>query len=163
MIIESTLNRQEFVRHSLTRHFSRPAFYFYAFIFAALTTYTFITPGARQGLYLAAVLPVLAYSLGGVMAAIGRSRDKRLPLYLPIRYEFGKDGVEVSSKIGRTLIPWADLRNWRKMVGVYELAVSNGQLLVISQRAVTPHQVGPFEQLLDQQIYPKPQPGGVGK
>jgi hypothetical protein len=159
MIIESTLTREEFVRHSLTRHFSRPSFYFYAFVFAALTTYTFITPGARQTLYLAAVLPVLAYSLGGVIAALRRSRDKNMPLYLPIRYEFGPEGVEVSSRLGRTVVNWADIRNWRKVVGVYELAIGNGQLLLISQQAVAPRQVAPFEELLDQRIYPKPKQG----
>jgi hypothetical protein len=159
MIIESTLTREEFVRHSLTRHFSRPSFYFYAFVFAALTTYTFITPGARQTLYLAAVLPVLAYSFGGVIAALRRSRDKNMPLYLPIRYEFGPEGVEVSSRLGRTVVNWADIRNWRKVVGVYELSVGNGQLLLISQQAVAPRQVAPFEELLDQRIYPKPKQG----
>lgn len=163
MIIESTLTRQEFVRHSLTRHFSRPSFYFYAFIFAALSTYTFITPGARQTLYVAAVLPVLAYSFGGVIAALRRSRDKNLPLYLPIRYEFGQEGVEVSSRLGRTMVSWADLRNWRKVVGVYELALGNGQLLVISQQAVAPRQVTSFEELLDRRIYPKPEQGRASK
>jgi hypothetical protein len=155
MIIESVLNRQEFVRYSLTRHFSRPSFYFYAFVFAALSTYTFITPNARQTLYLAAILPVLAYSLGGWIAVQRRSRDESLPLYLPIRYEFGKEGVEISSRLGRSEVPWRDLRSWRKQVGVYEIAISNGQVLVIAERALAVRQVEQFEELLNKQIYTK--------
>lgn len=152
MIIESTLNRQEFVRYSLTRHFNRPSFYFYAFICAALTTYTFITPGARQALYLAAALPVLAYSLGGWIAVMRRSRDESMPLYMPIRYEFSKQSIEVNSRLGRSVVAWSDVRDWNKVIGVYELSLENGQLLVIAQRAVAPQQVSQFEALLNQQI-----------
>ena len=159
MIIESTLSRQEFIRHSLTRHFRRPAFYAYAAVGAVLLTYAFFNPDVPLLLYLAAVLPLLAYALGGWFAVIRRSRDESLPVYVPIRYEFAKSGIEVSSRLGRSVIPWEQLRAWRKVVGVYELALTNGQLLVISQRAVGVRQVGALEQLLNARITPKPEPG----
>jgi hypothetical protein len=152
MIIESTLNRQEFVRYSLNRHFSRPSFFVYAFIFAALTTYTLVTPGARQALYLAAILPLLAYILGGWIAIVRRSRDKDMPLYLPIRYEFSKHGIETSSRLGRSELPWSDVREWHKTVGVYELSLKNGQMLVITERAFAPQQISQFEELLKKQV-----------
>ncbi len=159
MIIESTLSRQEFIRHSLTRHFRRPVFYAYAAVGAVLLTYAFFNPDVPQLLYVAAVLPLLAYAISGWVAVVRRSRDESLPIYLTIRYEFAKSGIEVSSRLGRSIVPWEQLRAWRKVVGVYELALTNGQLLVISQRAVGARQIGAFEQLLTTRITPKPEPG----
>lgn len=159
MIIESTLTRQEFTRHALTRHFRRPAFYLFVFVCAVLTAYGFITPGVSNLVYLAAWLPVLVYAVGGWVVITRRGRDESLPLYLPTRYEFGKGGVELSSRQGRASFAWGEFRAWRKVVGLYELALTNGQLLVISARAVPPRQVASFEALLAKQISPKPEVG----
>lgn len=159
MIIESTLSRQEFVRHALTRHFRRPAFYIYAFVCAVLTTYAFFQADPSNLILLAAWLPVLVYAIGGWLTITRRSRDEGLPLYLPTRYEFTKGGVELSSRQGRDKFAWGDFRAWRKVVGLYELSLANGQLLVITQRAVPPRQVGAFEELLTRQIMPKPERG----
>lgn len=159
MIFESTLTRQEFTRHALTRHFRRPVFYVFVFVCAVLTAYGFFTPDAPWLIYLAAWLPVLTYGVGGWIMVTRRARDERLPLYLPTRYEFSKGGVELSSREGRNKFTWGDFRAWRKVVGLYELALTNGQLLVISSRAVPARQVGPFEELLAKQIQPKPEVG----
>lgn len=159
MIIESTVSRQEFIRHALTRHFRRPAFYLFVFVCAVLTAYGFLTPDAPSIIYLAAWLPLLVYAVGGWIALTRRARDASLPIYLPTRYEFGKTGVELSSRQGRSRFNWDDFRAWRKVVGLYELALTNGQLLIISARAVPPRQVASFEQLLARQIRPKPEVG----
>ena len=82
-----------------------------------------------------------------------------MPVCLQTRYEFTKSGMEPSSRQGRSQFTWSDFRGWRKVVGVYELTLTNGQLLVISARAVPPRQVGPFEELLKKQIAPKPEVG----
>lgn len=154
MIIESALTKQEFVRHALTRHFRRPAFYLYAFVAAVLTTIAFLQDEPSTLLLAAAWLPILIYGVGGWVQITRRSRDASLPLYLPTRYEFGKSGVEISSRQGRSTFSWADFRGWRKVVGLYELALANGQLLVFSQRAVAPRQVAALEELLTRQIKP---------
>lgn len=159
MIIESTLTRREFVRHALTRHFRRPAFYLYAFVCAVLTAYAFFQESPLTLLLLAAWLPLLVYAVGGWVTITRKGRDESLPLYLPTRYEFSKSGVELSSRQGRSTFAWGDIRAWRKVVGLYELSLTNGQLLVLSERAVPPRQVGAFEQLLSQQIKPKPEAG----
>ncbi len=159
MIIESTVSRQEFVRHALTRHFQRPTFYIFVAVCAVLTAYGFLTPDATALIYLAAWLPLLVYAVGGWVALSRRARDESLPIYLPTRYEFGKNGVEMSSRQGRSRFSWEDFRAWRKVVGIYELALTNGQLLIISARAVPPRQVASFEQLLSSQIRPKPELG----
>jgi hypothetical protein len=159
MIIESALTRQEFVRHALTRYFRRPAFYLFVFVCAVLTAYGFLTPGASNLVYLAAWLPVLAYAIGGWVRITRQGRDESLPLYLPTRYEFGKGGVELSSRQGRSRFAWDDFRAWRKVVGLYELSLTNGQLLVIAARTVPARQVGSFEELLTRQIKPKPELG----
>jgi hypothetical protein len=156
---ESTLTRQEFVRHALTRHFRRPAFYLYAFVCAALTTYAFFQDEPSNLLLAAAWVPVLVDAVVGWVTISRRSRDQSLPLYLPTRYEFSKGGLELSSRQGRGKFSWSDIRAWRKVVGLYELSLTNGQLLVISQRAVPPRQVGAFEDLLTRQITPKPERG----
>lgn len=159
MIIESTLTPQEFVRHALTRHFRRPAFYLYAFVCAVLTTYAFFQPEPSTLLLIAAWVPVLVYAIGGWVMITRRSRDTSLPLYLPTRYEFTKGGVELSSRQGRSKFAWTDFRAWRKVVGIYELSLTNGQLLVITQRAVPPRQMNAFEELLTKQITPRPEAG----
>jgi len=159
MIIESTLLPQEFVRHALTRHFRRPAFYLYAFVCAVLTTYAFLQDDPLTILLAAAWIPVLVYAVGGWISITRRSKDASLPLYLPTRYEFGKTGIELSSRQGRTKFAWSEFRAWRKVVGLYELSLTNGQLLVISSRAVSPRQIGAFEELLNRQITPKPERG----
>jgi hypothetical protein len=159
MIIESTLNRQEFTRHALTRYFRRPVFYVYAFVCAVLTAYAFFQEEPSTLLLAAAWLPVLVYSVGGWVNIARRSRDESLPLYQPTRYEFGKGGVELSSRQGRSSFSWSDFRAWRKVVGLYELSLTNGQILVISQRAVPPRQIDGFEQLLTKQITPRPEAG----
>lgn len=159
MIFESTMTRQEFLRHALTRHFRRPAFYLFVFVAAVMTTYGFVTPDAPTLVYLAAWLPLLIYAVGGWVTLSRRAGDEKLPIYLPTRYEFTKSGIEMSSRQGRSKFAWADFRGWRKVVGVYELALTNGQLLVISGRAVPPRQVGAFEELLRKQIAPKPEVG----
>jgi len=48
MIIESARTPQELVRHALTRHFRRPAFYLYSFVCAELTTYAFLHANAHS-------------------------------------------------------------------------------------------------------------------
>jgi hypothetical protein len=159
MIIESTLTPQEFVRHALTRHFRRPAFYLFAFVCAVLTAYAFFQDEPSPLILLAAWLPVLVYAVGGWVSIVRRSRDQGLPLYLPTRYEFTRGGVELSSRQGRDRFAWSDFRAWRKVVGLYELSLVNGQLLVITQRAVPPRQAGAFEELLAKQITPKPERG----
>jgi hypothetical protein len=159
MIFESALTQQEFLRHALTRHFRRPAFYLFAFVAAILTTYGFVTPDAPVLVYLAAWLPLLIYGVGGWVALTRRAKDASLPVYLPTRYEFTKSGLELSSRQGRSKFAWGDFRAWRKVVGVYELALTNGQLLVISGRAVPPRQAGALEELLKKQIAPKPEVG----
>ncbi|MFV9505281.1 MAG: YcxB family protein [Oscillochloridaceae bacterium umkhey_bin13] len=159
MIIESTLNRQEFIRHALTRHFRRPTFYIFAFVAAVLTAYAFLIDDAPNIIYLAAWLPVLMHTIVGLITITRQSGDKNLPLYLPTRYELTRKGIELSSRQGRTELSWADFRAWRKVVGVYELALTNGQLLVITQRAVPPRQTAAFEELLTKQITPQAEAG----
>jgi hypothetical protein len=159
MIFESTLTRREFLRHALTRHFRRPTFYLFVFVAAVMTTYGFVTPGVPMLLYFATWLPLLIYAVGGWIALSRRSRDESLPIYLPTRYEFSKSGLELSSRQGRSKFTWGDFRAWSKVMGVYELALTNGQLLVIAARAVPPRQVGAFEELLRKQIAPKPEVG----
>jgi hypothetical protein len=159
MIIESTLTRQEFVRHALTRHFRRPTFYLYTFVCAVLTAYAFLQEEPLTLLLVAAWLPLLVYSVGGWIRITRQGRDTSLPLYLPTRYEFSKSGLELSSRQGRSRFAWDDIRAWRKVVGVYELSLTNGQLLVLSERAVPPRQLRAFEELLSRQIRPKPEPG----
>lgn len=159
MIIESTISRQEFLRHALSRHFRRPGFYLFAFVAVVITTYTFWEPDVPWFVYIAAWLPVLVYGVTGWVAIARRSRDPNLPIYLPTRYEFGKNGVEVSSRQGRSTLSWDSFRNWRKADGVYELTLRNGQLLIISQRAVSPRQAGALEALLRKHIAPRPEPG----
>jgi hypothetical protein len=159
MIIESTLTPQEFTRHALTRHFGRPAFYLYSFVCAVLTTIAFFQTTPLGLLLAAAWIPLLVYAVGGWVSITRRSRDESLPLYLPTRYEFGKGGVELSSRTGRASFAWGDFRAWRKVVGLYELSLNNGQLLVIAQRAVPPRQTGALEELLKRQIKPKAEAG----
>ena len=159
MIIESALLPQEFVRHALTRHFRRPAFYLYSFVCAVLTTYAFLQDDPLMLLLAAAWIPLLVYAIGGWVQISRRSRDANLPLYLPTRYEFTKSGIELSSRQGRTKFAWGDFRAWRKVVGVYELSLTNGQLLVFTGRAVPHRQTGALEELLTRQITPKPEAG----
>jgi hypothetical protein len=159
MIFESTLTRQEFTRHALTRHFRRPVFYVFVTVCALLTAYGVLTPEAPWLVYLAAWLPLLVYGIGGWIMVTRRARDESLPLYLPTRYEFTKGGVELSSRQGRSSFTWADFRAWRKVTGLYELGLTNGQLLVISAQAVPPRQIAGFEELLNKQIQPKPEIG----
>lgn len=163
MIIESALTRQEFIRHALTRHFGRPTFYVFAFVAAVLTAYAFLADDAPTILYLAAWLPLLVYAVGGWITISRQSRNQSLPLYLPTRYELTRKGIELSSRQGRSEFAWTDFRAWRKVVGLYELALTNGQLLVITQRAVPPRQVGSFEELLRKQIQPRPEVGVFDK
>jgi hypothetical protein len=159
MIIESTLTRQEFVRHALTRHFRRPAFYLYTFVCAVLTAYAFLQEEPLTLLLVAAWLPLLVYGASGWVRITRQGRDTSLPLYLPTRYEFSRGGLELSSRQGRSKFAWDDIRAWRKVVGVYELSLTNGQLLVLSERAVPPRQLRAFEELLSKQIKPKPEAG----
>ncbi|MGQ9925606.1 MAG: YcxB family protein [Chloroflexaceae bacterium] len=159
MVIESTISRKEFLRHALSRHFRRPGFYLYAFVAATLTAYGFFAPNAPTILYLAAWLPLLVYGAAGWIAITRRSRDTSLPIYLPTRYEFDKRGVEMSSRQGRNTFAWDEFRNWRKAEGVYELTLRSGQLLIISQRALSPRQAAALEDLLKKQITPRPEPG----
>ncbi|RRR69292.1 MAG: YcxB family protein [Candidatus Viridilinea halotolerans] len=152
MMIESSLTRQEFVRYSLKRHFTRLTFYLYASVCAVIAAFTYFNPQVSRLLYLAAVLPVLAYSIGGWLAVLRRSRDEHLPVYLPIRYTFSKNGVEVSSRLGRSVVPWSDIKGWEKLLEVYELALQNGQVLVIAQRALAARQLSEFEELLRKHV-----------
>ena len=101
MIIESTLTPQKFVRHALTRHFRRPAFYLYAFVCAVLTTYAFLQDDPLALLLAAAWVPLLVYAAGGWLSITRRSRDKGLPLYLPTRYEFSKGRGNIYSSQAR--------------------------------------------------------------
>jgi len=159
MIIESTLSRQEFTRHALTRHFSRPGFYLYAFVAAVLSAYAFFQPDPPPLLLVAAWLPLLVYAGGGWVAITRRSRDENLPVYLPTRYELRPAGVELSTKQGRAEFGWGNFRSWRKVAGVYELALTSGQLLVISGRGLSAREVRSLEQTLAERIKPKPEPG----
>jgi hypothetical protein len=159
MIIESTLTRQEFTRHALSRHFRRPGFCLYSVVCAVLTAYAFFQPSPSTLLLLAAWLPFLIYCISGWVTISRRSRDANLPLYLPTRYEFTARGVEMSSRQGRVDFAWDRFRSWRKVVGVYELTLTNGQILVISERALSQRQARSLEQMLNQRIKPKPEPG----
>jgi hypothetical protein len=159
MIIESTLSRQEFTRHALTRHFRRPGFYVYAFVAAVLSAYAFFQASAPPLLLVAAWLPLLVYAVGGWVSITRRSRDESLPIYLPTRYEIRPGGIEVSSRQGRSALPWEGFRAWGKVSGLYELSLTTGQLLVISARALSQKQAHELEQTLSKRIKPKPEPG----
>lgn len=159
MIIESTLSRQEFARHALTRHFGRPSFYVYAFVAAVLSAYAFFQESVPPLLLVAAWLPLLVYSVGGAVQITRRSRDAALPVYLPTRYEIRPGGIEVSSRQGRSDLPWESFRAWRKVSGVYELSLTSGQVLIISERALTQKQARELDQTLTKRINPKPEPG----
>ncbi len=159
MVIESTISRKEFLRHALSRYFRRPGFYLYAFVAATLTAYGFFAPNAPTLLYLAAWLPLLVYAIVGWIIITRRSRDTSLPIYLPTRYEFDKRGVEMSSRQGRSTFAWDEFRAWRKAEGVYELTLRTGQVLIITQRALSPRQASALEELLKKQITPRPEPG----
>jgi hypothetical protein len=159
MNIESTLSRKEFAQHALYRHFRRPGFYIYAFVCAVLTAYAMFQNDPSSALLLAAWIPFLVYTIAGWVIINRRSKDETLPVYLPTRYALDKQGIEVSSRQGRSRVPWEQLRSWRKISGVYELTMTNNQILVISQRAVSARQVRPFEELLKANIQPKPEPG----
>jgi hypothetical protein len=159
MIIESSLSRQEFTRHALTRHFGRPSFYLYAFVAAVLSAYAFFQDSPPPLLLAAAWVPLLVYAVGGWVAITRRSRDGALPVYLPTRYELRPSGVEVSSREGRAEFGWESFRSWRKVAGVYELVLTSGQLIVISERGLSAKEVRSLEQLLAQRIKPKPEPG----
>lgn len=159
MIIESTLSQREFTQHSLARHFQRPIFYVWAFLSAALTAYAIFTPDLPDLLMLAAWLPFLVYIIAGWIIITRRGRDKSLPIYLPTRYELTARGITISSQKGRSELPWGQLRAWRKVGGIYELALTTGQFLIISQRALSNRQIKPFEDMLKANIKPKPEPG----
>lgn len=88
-----------------------------------------------------------------------QSRNRDLPIYQPTRYELGRETLIVSARSGRSEIPWSKVRAWRKLGGVYELQLINGQVLLISARAIGPRQVGAFERMLRNRIEPKPEPG----
>lgn len=159
MNIESTLSRKEFTQHALYRHFRRPGFYIYAAVCAILTAYAMLQDEPSSLLLLAAWIPFLVYSIAGWIIINRRAREEALPIYLPTRYTLGKQGIEISSRAGRSEVPWDQLRSWRKISGIYELTLTNNQILVISQRAVSARQLRQFEDLLKANIQPKPEPG----
>ncbi len=156
---ESALTRQEFVRHALSRHFRRPMFYIFAFVAAVLTAYAFMSETAPAILYLAAWLPLLIYAVTGWISLSRQSRDNQLSIYQTTLYTFSQRGIELNSRQGRSTIRWPEIQNWRKVIGIYELVLTNGQVMVIAQRAVPPRQLKSFEDLLKQQIQPKPESG----
>ncbi len=159
MNIESTLSRKEFSQHALYRHFRRPGFYIYASVCAVLTAYAMFQSDPSSILLLAAWVPFLVYSIAGWIIINRRSRDETLPVYLPTRYNLGKQGIEISSRKVRSEVPWDQFRSWRKISGVYELTLTNNQILVIAQRAISARQARQFEELLKTNIQPKPEPG----
>jgi hypothetical protein len=159
MIIESTLTRKEFTQHALFRHFRRPGFYIYAFVCAVLTAYAILQDDPATVIILAAWIPFLVYAIAGWVIILQRSRDPNLPVYLPTRYSFDKKGIEIISRQGRSQVAWGDLRSWRKVSAVYELTLTNNQILVIAQRAFTNRQARQAEDLFKTNIQPKPEPG----
>lgn len=152
MVIQSTLTPEEFRRYELNRHFRRSMFYFYAFIFAVLTVYALTNPTAPIAIYVVAPVPLLAYSIGGWAAIIRRSNDPDLPAFLPMRYELTTSGVRLHTPKGDSSFTWSDFKAWRKALGVYELTLQNGLLLVFSEAAVPQAQVKSLDDLLKKQI-----------
>ncbi|ABY34435.1 MAG TPA: YcxB family protein [Chloroflexus aurantiacus] len=160
MIIESTISQKEFVQHALSRYFRRPIFYVFAFVAAVLTAFVIYDPTIPQApALLGGWIPFLVYAIVGWITIRRQSRNRDLPIYQPTRYELGRDTLIVSARSGRSTIPWSQVRNWRKLAGVYELQLVNGQVLLISARAISPRQVGTFERMLRNRIEPKPEPG----
>jgi hypothetical protein len=159
MNIESTLSRKEFTQHALYRHFRRPGFYIYVSACAILTAYAMLQDDPSSFLLIVAWIPFLIYSIAGWIIINRRARDATLPIYLPTRYNLGKQGIEVSSRQGRSDVPWDQFRSWRKISGVYELTLTNNQILLISQHAISARQVRQFEETLKVNIEPKPEPG----
>ena len=160
MIIESVISQKEFIRHALSRYFRRPMFYVFAFVAAVLTAFVIYDPSVPQvPALVGGWLPFLVYSIVGWIMIHRQSRKRDLPVYQPMRYELGRDTLIVKAQTGRSEIPWSQVRGWRKLFGVYELQLINGQVLLISGRAIGPRQVGAFERILRNRIDPKPEPG----
>ncbi|MEF3273984.1 MAG: YcxB family protein [Chloroflexus sp.] len=160
MIIESTISQKEFVRHALSRYFRRPIFYVFAFVAALLTAFVIYDPTTPQvPALLGGWIPFVIYALTGWFLIYRQSRNRDLPVYQPTRYELGRDTLVVRARSGRSEIPWTQVRSWRKLGGVYELQLLNGQVLLISARAIGPRQVSAFERILRNRIEPKPEPG----
>ncbi|WP_322486898.1 YcxB family protein [Chloroflexus sp.] len=160
MIIESTISQREFTRHALSRYFRRPIFYVFAFVAAILTAFVIYDSSIPQvPALLGGWIPFLVYAITGFVLIQRQSRNRDLPMYQPTRYELGRETLIVSARSGRSEIPWSKVRAWRKFGGVYELQLINGQVLLISARAIGPRQVGAFERMLRNRIEPKPEPG----
>lgn len=147
---EASLSRQQFIRLAVLRHFQRLNFYLYASLCAMLSAYALL-----QGAYLvllAAWVPFLCYIGFGVFGAWRASTARHAPIFLRTRYVFGPQGVELSTRQGRSQLGWEQFAGWRQLIGCYVLMLKGGSILAIPQDAVPKRQVAAFEQLLSEQI-----------
>jgi hypothetical protein len=162
MIIESTLSRQEVVRLGIWRYFQRPIFYALAGVAATLNAYAILAEeGTNTGIImLAAWLPFLVFVISGLIIIRRRSLDKSLPQYQRTRFDFSNRGIEIATREAKSQLAWNDFRGWKKIAGCYVLELTNGQIVALSNSAVSAHQAKNLEALLKEHIKGAP-PKGV--
>lgn len=152
MVIEARLSKNQFVKLAITRHLQRTTFYFYALTVSAVTAYVIL--GGDFILLLVAWLPFMLYIILGVMNAFRSGADESLPIFLPTRYTFGEQGVEVSSSAGQSTVEWSQFSVWKRLARCYVLVLVSGQIIAIPEAAVANQHVKQFETLLRTHIGP---------
>jgi hypothetical protein len=152
MVIESRLDRADYVRLMLFRRFTSTIFYLFALIGAALTAYAF--NGGGGGLVVAAVswVPLAIYSILSVAHAFLSSEGPNRPFLQMTRYDFGPKAISVSSRLGEGEIPWEEVKSTRKLLGCYVIDLHSGQFFAFPIAAV--RQSAALDKLLSERIRP---------
>ncbi len=149
LVVETALNRDQYIQLTLTRHFQRTGFFFAAFTSAAVAAYAISTNFTM--LLLFAFTPVIMYSVFGFVMTYRDAKLHTVP-FLPTRYEFSDKGVHVSTSEGASQLYWGDFKAWRDMADCYVLVLNAGAILAIPQRSVPPRKRAELEGLLHNRI-----------
>jgi len=150
MNVHATLNRDQYIRVSLWRHFSRRLFFFYAATAAFVTAYAIIFEAYI--FLLVGWIPFSLYILFGMVDVFRSSRQDNQPALQPTQYKFEKSNISVKMGGETSQLAWDDLKNWRLIADCYVLVLVNGAVLAIPKRDVPLQRVKKFEDLLNEQI-----------
>lgn len=150
MNIHATLQRDQYIRIALWRHFSRRLFFFYAATTAFVTAYAMVYE--TYIFLLVGWIPFGLYVLFGFVDVFRNSRQDTQPALQPTQYKFDKKSVSVKMGESTSQLTWDDFKNWRTIADCYVLVLVNGAVLAIPKIDVPLQRVKKFEDLLNEQI-----------
>lgn len=150
VVIDTRLNKNQFMLLSFWQHISRKTFYFFAITCAAITLYVVLV--GNPYLFFVGWIPLVLYILSGIVGAIWNSRNTNHPSYLLTHYELSETGIAMSNELAKSQLGWETFTGWRTMIDCYVLLMPGERMIAIPRASIPNRYIGEVKEMLTRYI-----------